>query len=47
MPKGPSWTPAARPETPAGTIRVRPFWESLGFDVAPAEEADRYRGVRD
>jgi GNAT superfamily N-acetyltransferase len=26
--------------------RVRPFWDSLGFDVAPAEEADRYRGVR-
>ena len=26
--------------------RVRPFWESLGFDIEPAEEPDRYRGVR-
>ncbi|MEF8782411.1 MAG: GNAT family N-acetyltransferase [Haloarculaceae archaeon] len=26
--------------------RVRPFWDSLGFDVAPAEEPGRYRGVR-
>lgn len=25
---------------------VRPFWESLAFDVAPAEGPDRYRGVR-
>lgn len=26
--------------------RVRPFWESLGFDIEPAEEPERYRGVR-
>lgn len=26
--------------------RVRPFWESLGFEIAPAEAPDRYRGVR-
>jgi GNAT superfamily N-acetyltransferase len=25
--------------------RVRPFWESLGFDIEPVEEPDRYRGV--
>jgi GNAT superfamily N-acetyltransferase len=25
--------------------RVRPFWESLGFDIEPADEPDRYRGV--
>ena len=25
--------------------RVRPFWESLGFDIEPADESDRYRGV--
>jgi len=25
--------------------RVRPFWESLGFDVEPAAEPERYRGV--
>ena len=25
--------------------RVRPFWEAVGFDVAPAEEPGRYRGV--
>jgi GNAT superfamily N-acetyltransferase len=24
---------------------VRPFWESLGFAVEPAEEPNRYRGV--
>jgi hypothetical protein len=47
MPEGPSWTPASHPEIPAGTIRVRSFWDSLGFDVAPAEEPGRYRGVRD
>lgn len=27
--------------------RVRPFWESLGFEVEPAEEPERYRGVRE
>ena len=27
--------------------RVRPFWESLGFDVEPADEPGRYSGVRD
>ena len=26
--------------------RVRPFWESLGFEVEPAGEPERYRGVR-
>lgn len=26
--------------------RVRSFWESLGFDIEPAEEPDRFRGVR-
>jgi GNAT superfamily N-acetyltransferase len=25
--------------------RVRPFWESLGFEIEPAAEPDRYRGV--
>lgn len=25
---------------------VRPFWESLGFEVAPAAGRDRYRGLR-
>jgi GNAT superfamily N-acetyltransferase len=25
---------------------VRPFWESLGFAVAPLEGEERYRGVR-
>jgi len=25
--------------------RVRPFWESLGFEVEPADEPERYRGV--
>lgn len=25
---------------------VRPFWESLGFAVEPADDPDRYRGVR-
>lgn len=25
---------------------VRPFWESLGFDVARIEGTDRFRGVR-
>jgi GNAT superfamily N-acetyltransferase len=25
--------------------RVRPFWESLGFDIEPADEPERYRGV--
>lgn len=25
--------------------RVRPFWESVGFDIQPADEPDRYRGV--
>jgi GNAT superfamily N-acetyltransferase len=27
--------------------RVRPFWESLGFEIEPAAEPDRYRGVLD
>jgi GNAT superfamily N-acetyltransferase len=27
--------------------RVRPFWESLDFEVEPADEPDRYRGVLD
>ncbi|MFB6083763.1 MAG: GNAT family N-acetyltransferase [Halorientalis sp.] len=27
--------------------RVRPFWASLGFEIEPAEEPDRYRGVRE
>ncbi|WP_302082775.1 GNAT family N-acetyltransferase [Salinibaculum rarum] len=26
--------------------RVRPFWESLGFDITQAVEIDRFRGVR-
>ncbi len=26
--------------------RVRSFWESLDFDIEPAEEPDRFRGVR-
>lgn len=26
--------------------RVRPFWESLGFTVEPAEEAERFLGRR-
>lgn len=25
--------------------RVRPFWESLGSDIEPVEEPERYRGV--
>jgi GNAT superfamily N-acetyltransferase len=25
--------------------RVRPFWESLGFEIEPADELERYRGV--
>jgi GNAT superfamily N-acetyltransferase len=25
--------------------RVRPFWASLGFEIEPAGEPDRYRGV--
>jgi len=25
--------------------RVRPFWESLGFEVGPTAEPGRYRGV--
>lgn len=25
--------------------RVRPFWESLGADIGPAGEPERYRGV--
>jgi len=25
--------------------RVRPFYESLGFEIEPAEEPERYRGV--
>lgn len=25
---------------------VRPFYESLGFDVSPADEGGRFRGVR-
>lgn len=27
--------------------RVRPFWDSLGFDARPADEPGRYRGVRE
>lgn len=26
--------------------RVRPFWESLGFDIEPADEPERYRGTK-
>jgi GNAT superfamily N-acetyltransferase len=26
---------------------VRPFYESLGFEIEPAEETERYRGVLD
>jgi GNAT superfamily N-acetyltransferase len=26
--------------------RVRPFWESLGFDVDPVEGSERFRGRR-
>lgn len=26
--------------------RVRPFWESLGFEIEAVEDSDRYRGVR-
>ena len=26
--------------------RVRPFWESLGFDIEPGDDAERYRGHR-
>lgn len=25
---------------------VRPFWDSLGFEITPVADADRYRGVR-
>ncbi len=25
--------------------RARPFWEAVGFDIVPAEEPGRYRGV--
>lgn len=25
--------------------RVRPFWASLGFEIEPADEPERYRGV--
>lgn len=25
--------------------RVRPFWASLGFDIEPVTESDRYRGT--
>ncbi|SEN69234.1 Acetyltransferase (GNAT) domain-containing protein [Halorientalis persicus] len=27
--------------------RVRPFWASLGFEIEPADEPERYRGVRE
>lgn len=27
--------------------RVRPFWESLGFEIEPASEPGRYLGVRE
>jgi GNAT superfamily N-acetyltransferase len=26
--------------------RVRPFWASLGFEIEPADDPERYRGVR-
>ncbi|AQL42969.1 GNAT family N-acetyltransferase [Halorientalis sp. IM1011] len=27
--------------------RVRPFWASLGFEIEPAAESERYRGTRE
>lgn len=27
-------------------VRVRPFWESLGFEIEPTDQPDRFRGVR-
>jgi GNAT superfamily N-acetyltransferase len=27
--------------------RVRPFWESLGFDISPIADSDRLRGIRE
>jgi GNAT superfamily N-acetyltransferase len=25
---------------------VRPFWNSLGFEISPVDDTDRYRGLR-